>query len=87
VYGPVVGIDVHKRQIAVAVRTADQRGKRRTQVRRFATFYAALREMTAWLVDEGVSHVAMESDPEVLVARLKRKIESLGYTVELSPAA
>jgi hypothetical protein len=30
-------------------------------VRRFATFYTALREMTAWLVGEGVTHVAMES--------------------------
>jgi transposase len=30
-------------------------------VRRFATFYAALREMTTWLVAEGVTHVAMES--------------------------
>jgi hypothetical protein len=28
-----------------------------------------------------------EEDPEVLAAKLKRKIESLGYTVELNPAA
>jgi transposase len=61
VYERVAGIDVHKRQITVAVRTPGQRGKRRTQVRRFATFFAALREMTAWLVGEGVTHVAMES--------------------------
>ncbi len=61
VYERVAGIDVHKRQITVAVRTPGQRGKRRQQVRRFATFYAALREMTAWLVGEGVTHVAMES--------------------------
>lgn len=62
VYERVAGIDVHKKQITVAVRTSGQRpGKRRTQVRRYATFYAALREMTAWLVDEGVTHVAMES--------------------------
>ncbi len=28
-----------------------------------------------------------EQDPEALASALKRKIESLGYTVELSPAA
>jgi hypothetical protein len=28
-----------------------------------------------------------EEDPETLAARLKQKIESLGYTVELKPAA
>ncbi len=61
VYERVAGIDVHKRQITVAVRTPGQRGRRLTQVRRFATFYAALREMTAWLVSEGVTHAAMES--------------------------
>jgi transposase len=62
VYERVAGIDVHKRQITVAVRSPGQRpGQRRQQVRRYATFYAALREMTAWLVGEGVTHVAMES--------------------------
>jgi transposase len=61
VYERVAGIDVHKRQITVAVRSPGQGTKRRTAVRRFATFYAALREMTAWLLAEGVSHVAMES--------------------------
>jgi len=62
VYERVAGIDVHKKQITVTVRTPGQRpGKRRQQVRRYATFYAALREMTAWLVSEGVTHVAMES--------------------------
>jgi Transposase len=61
VYERVAGIDVHKRQITVAVRIPGQRGARRQRVRRFATFYAALREMAAWLVGESVSHVAMES--------------------------
>jgi hypothetical protein len=61
-YERVAGIDVHKRQITVTVRTPGARpGKRREQVRRYATFYAALREMTAWLIGEAVTHVAMES--------------------------
>jgi hypothetical protein len=62
VYERVAGIDVHKRQITVTVRTPDTRpGKRREQVRRYATFYSALREMTSWLIGEAVTHVAMES--------------------------
>ena len=48
VYERVAGIDVHKRQITVRVRTPGaRRGKRREQVRRYATFYSALREMTS----------------------------------------
>jgi transposase len=62
VYKRVAAIDVHKRQITVAVRTPDeQAGRRRQQVRKFRTFYSTLRQMTAWLVEEQVSHVAMES--------------------------
>jgi transposase len=62
VYGGVAGIDVHKRQVTVAVRTpAERAGQRRGQVRRYRTFYSALQEMTAWLVAEQVTHVAMES--------------------------
>jgi transposase len=62
VYERVAGIDVHKRQITVAIRTPGQRpGKRRQQVRRYRTFFSALREMTAWLVSEQVTHIAMES--------------------------
>ncbi|GAA0902327.1 hypothetical protein Vau01_122790 [Virgisporangium aurantiacum] len=54
VYERVAGIDVHKRQITVAVRSPGQATMRRTQVRRFATFYAALQQMTAWLLAEGL---------------------------------
>jgi transposase len=39
-------------------------------------------------VDLGADYYTRrEEDPEVLAATLKRKIESFGYTVELSPAA
>lgn len=62
VYERVAAIDVHKKQITVAVRTPGSGpGQRRQQVRKYATFYAALREMTAWLVAEQVTHVAMEA--------------------------
>ncbi|MFE9695052.1 IS110 family transposase [Micromonospora sp. NPDC005806] len=39
----------------------EQAGQRRQQVRKYPTFYAALREMTVWLVAEQVTHVAMEA--------------------------
>jgi transposase len=60
VHSRVAGIDVHKKQVTVAVRTPGKRG-RQQQVRRYATFYAALRELTAWLTELGVTHVAMEA--------------------------
>jgi transposase len=57
----VAGIDVHKKQVTVAVRVPGERGRRRQQVRRFTTFYAELRRLAGWLVEAQVTHVAMES--------------------------
>jgi hypothetical protein len=52
VFARVAGIDVHKRQVTVAVRVSDDQsggGESRVQlVRRFPTFYGALREMAEW---------------------------------------
>jgi transposase len=62
VFSRVAAIDVHKKQVTVAVRVpGDQPGQRHQQIRRFATFYARLREMTAWLVEQRVTQVAMEA--------------------------
>ncbi|KAA0015717.1 IS110 family transposase [Antrihabitans cavernicola] len=64
-FSRVAGIDVHKRQVTVAVRAPDSEssgGEARIQrVRRFATFYGALLEMAEWLRAERVTHVAMEA--------------------------
>jgi transposase len=61
-YPRVAAIDVGKKEIAVAVRTpADRPGRRRQQIRKYKTFYNVLLEMVAWLVAEGVTHVAMEA--------------------------
>ncbi len=57
----VAGIDVHKRQVTVAVRVAGPDGRRVQQVRQFATFWSALAHMTGWLVENHVTHVAMEA--------------------------
>jgi transposase len=62
VYRRVAGIDVHKKQVTVAVRTpGEQAGQRRQQERKVPTFYRCLRELTGWLVEQGVTHVAMEA--------------------------
>jgi transposase len=61
-YERVAAIDVHKKQITVAVRIPGGKpGERRQQLRKYATFYSALREMTGWLLAEQVTHVAMEA--------------------------
>lgn len=61
VFDRVAGIDVHKRQVTVAVRVPGPEGTRVQQVRRFATFWSGLQEMTAWLVENGITHAAMEA--------------------------
>jgi len=62
VYERVAAIDVGKREIAVTVRIPGQRpGIRTQQTRKFRTFYQVLRQMVGWLVEQGVTHVAMEA--------------------------
>jgi transposase len=62
VYERVAAIDVHKKQITVAMRIPGaQSGQRRQQVRKYVTFWRALQEMTSWLVAERITHVAMEA--------------------------
>jgi transposase len=61
-YERCAGIDVHKDQVTVAVRTpGDGPGGRQTEVRKFRAFYGVLTEMARWLVSLQVSHVAMEA--------------------------
>jgi transposase len=53
---------VHKKQVTVTVRTPDPRGVgRREKTRTFRTFYADLLAMGSWLIECGVTRVAMES--------------------------
>jgi transposase len=62
VYPRVAAIDVGKKEIAVAVRTpGDRLSQRHQEVRKFKTFYPVLRAMVAWLVEQDVTHVAMEA--------------------------
>jgi hypothetical protein len=62
VYERVAAIDVGKKEVAVTVRVPGQTpGTRTQQTRKFRTFYQVLRQMVGWLVDHGVTHVAMEA--------------------------
>ena len=56
IYQRCAGIDVHKRMITVCLRIG-----RKTQVREFGTLTHELREMAAWLKDNGCQMAAMES--------------------------
>ena len=62
-YERVAGIDVGKKEIAVTVRIPGEGpGAPRVQkVRMFKTFYPVLAQMVAWLVENQVTHVVMES--------------------------
>lgn len=61
-YERCAGIDVHKDQVTVAVRTPGKGpGGRATEVRKFRAFYGVLAEMAGWLVSLQVTHVAMEA--------------------------
>ena len=56
IYERCAGIDVHKKKITVGLRIG-----RKTQVREFGTLTHELREMTAWLKENGCQMAAMES--------------------------
>ena len=61
-YPRCAAIDVAKKEIAVCVRApGDEPGGRRSQVRKYKTFYGVLQQMCAWLTECGVTHVAMEA--------------------------
>ena len=61
-YPRCAAIDVAKKEIVVCVRTpGEEPGGRRSQVRKYKTFYGVLKEMCAWLAECGVTHVAMEA--------------------------
>ena len=51
------GIDVHKKMV---VATIDGKGLNQ-ETREFATFTSSLTELKEWLLENGITHVAMES--------------------------
>lgn len=56
------GLDVHKKTVVVCVRTPGSgRQKRHSEVRTFGTFEHQLEDLRDWLVEVGVTEVAMEA--------------------------
>jgi transposase len=90
-YTHVAGIDVHKKQVTVTVRTPDQKDSRaRWQTTRtFRTFYGDLLAMAAWLGERGVTHTAMESTGPYWwpVYSALREVGGPGLTIEVVNAA
>jgi transposase len=90
-YTHVGGIDVHKKQVTVTVRTPDPKRAARWQTTRtFRTFYGDLVAMASWLlVDRGVTHVAMESTGPYWwpVYSALREVGGPGLTIEVVNAA
>jgi transposase len=54
-------LDIHKKQVTACVRTPDGTGGRAEHVREFSAFLDGLLALRAWLLELGVTHVAMEA--------------------------
>jgi transposase len=54
------GLDVHKEEVTACI-LVKEHGKIRKELRRFQTFTATLLQLAEWLMQNGISHVAMES--------------------------
>jgi len=59
-YPRCAGLDVHKDTVVAGVRLADD-GPVRTEVRTFSTTTPGLLALSAWLAEQGCTHVAMEA--------------------------
>lgn len=55
------GLDVGKEELVACVRAPGEAGRRRQEVRTFATFTGELEALADWLATEGVSQVVMEA--------------------------
>ncbi|HKO19498.1 MAG TPA: IS110 family transposase [Acidobacteriaceae bacterium] len=57
----IAGIDVHKKMLAVVVSDVAGEGELHFERRKFLTVASGLREVAAWLAEEGVREAVMES--------------------------
>lgn len=55
------GLDVHKRSVTACLMQQGTGGNWETETRTFGTSTAPLKQLAAWLVEQGCRHVAMES--------------------------
>ena len=61
VHARCCGLDVHKKSVVACLMCADERGRRRKEVRTFGTMTQDLLALADWLTAAGCTHVAMES--------------------------
>jgi transposase len=61
VYSCCAGLDVHKDTVVACVRRLNDKGRAQEEIRTFATMTGALLALADWLLQSGVTHVAMES--------------------------
>jgi transposase len=59
-YQTCCGVDVHQATVVACVRHPTKGGRRKSEVRTFGTTTAELLELTDWLMEHGVTHVARE---------------------------
>jgi len=58
------GLDVHKKTVVVTIIVPDEQGGVRKETRTFGTMTRELLALSDWLLENGISHVAMESTGE-----------------------
>ncbi len=61
IYERCCGLDIHKKSVTACVLMPGGAGKPRREIRTFETMTGDLLAMSDWLVERGVTHVAMES--------------------------
>jgi transposase len=61
IYPCVAGLDVHEKTVVACRRRLVEGGLAEVETKTFATTRAALQALAAWLLEWGVTHVAMES--------------------------
>lgn len=61
VYPNCAGLDVHKKFVMACRLTVDEQGHTHSEMRSFSTMTDDLEALAVWLVEAGVTHVAMES--------------------------
>ena len=78
----IAGIDVHKKMLAVVVADVAREGEFQFEKRKFGTADSDVRSLAAWLQEQGVREVVMESTP-ILAAG----VAGTGRTLEAIPGA
>ncbi len=86
IYTRCAAIDVHKRTAVATIGLVEEQGRRSKQTRTFSTMLADLERLADWLIEHGVTHVAVESTG-VYWRPIFNVLEARGVVVVLANAA